>query len=287
MPIFPAGVLFKRSPHKDIYDFGDKLLIVANDAILNPDTLKIEIIEGKGEAATELSAFWFRQLADLCPNHHVAADVDAFLAANTSNTDHFAKRSTLVTKMIPLPVKCWVQGYLTGTVWEEYRQTGAVAGIQLPKGMSETERFPAPVFIPLFKKSSCAGDFNDLKEFCGQHLSKKIRNLALDLYFKAWKIAQRQNILLVSCVFRFGLHEDKIHLIGECITPDSCLFAAPGGGKNGFTLTKAGANLLFPALTGANQTGQECSRREKKTTAENLKILFSMLTQGGQLSKGI
>ncbi len=241
----PGLTLVKRSLHKDIYDFGETLLIVANDHVLNHDTFNVENVPGKGQVATKQSVYWFNKLSDLCPNHYLTTDIADFPKPCQVHADLLLGKSMLVKKMVPLPVKCMVRGYLTGTSWLEYRQTGAIAGIPLPKGMVESQRLPAPIFIPIIETSTFEPGTKGLQECCGKVLTERLRSKALKLYYRAWKLARSRDVLLVATVFRFGLHEDQIHLIGECVSPDSSLFSSLEGGKTGSSPSRSGQDLLF------------------------------------------
>lgn len=268
IPTLKGVSLLKRCRHKDIYDFGDQLLVVANDNILNPYSNKMEHVSGKGMMATRLSSFWFQKLSGICPNHYITDDIGNFLEGYSIDSTKLAGRSVVVRKMLPLPITCKVQGYLTGPAWEEYSQTGTIAGVKLPSGLSESKRLPSPVFFPIFKESTLADSgIDELKNFCGKHLSNQIRDIALNLYFNAWKIASQQKVLLTATVFRFGLYREEIHLIGECITPDSSVFTKPASLQNKYSLSKAGENILFPAPKDSD-------------TGENLKTLSTSLTKG-------
>ncbi len=233
----PGLTLVKQSLHKNIYDFGEMLLIVANDHVLNRDTFDVENVPGKGQIATKQSVYWFNKLSDVCPNHYITTDITDFPEPCQAYADRLLGRSMLVKKMVPLPVKCMVRGYLTGTGWLEYRETGAIAGNPLPEGLVESQRLPAPIFIPIIETSTFEPGSKGLQECCGKVLTKRLRSLALKLYFRAWKLARSRGVLIVATVFRFGLHENQIHLIGECITPDSSLFSSLAVGKTGAPLT--------------------------------------------------
>lgn len=168
-----------------------------------------------------------------------------FPEPSQKNIEYLQGRSMLVRKMTPLPVKCMVRGYLTGTGWLEYRETGAIAENPLPEGMVESQRLPAPIFIPIIESTLAADDSMELQEYCGKFLSETLQAVALNLYFKAWKLARSRDVLLVATVYRFGLYEDRIHLIGECITPDSSQFSRLGSDRVAAPLYGSGYELLF------------------------------------------
>ena len=127
----------------------------------------------------------------------------------------------LVKKATPLPVKCLVRGYLTGAGWQEYQTTGAMAGVRLPSGMLESQRLPVPLFFPVIEGGA---GFASLEALYGKVVAEKLRSAALNLYFKAWKIARYRGLLIAESSFEFGLHEGSVLLIDECITPDTSRF---------------------------------------------------------------
>jgi phosphoribosylaminoimidazole-succinocarboxamide synthase len=274
----PGLTLVKRSLHKDIYDFGETLLIVANDLVLNPDTYTVENVPRKGQAVTKQSVHWFEKLSELSPSHYISTDIADFPEPCLAHVKHLQGRSMLVKKMTSLPVKCMVQGYLTGTSWLEYRETGAIAGIPLPKGLVESQRLPAPIFIPIPESSSDGDDRKELREHCGKFLSWTLRDLALKLYFSAWKLARNRDVLLVATVFRFGLYENKIHLIGECITPDSSRFSSLVVGKAGDYLPRSGQDMLFNHRNSGSDTRLDSNIQ--KRTADKFQNLYLKLVNG-------
>ncbi len=268
----PGLTLVKRSLHKDIYDFGETLLIVANDHVLNHDTYNIEKVPGKGQVATKQSVHWFNKLSDICPNHYMTTDIADFPEPCQAHANRLFGKSMLVKKMVPLPVKCLVRGYLTGTGWLEYRETGAIAGIPLPKGMVESQRLPAPIFIPIETGSK------ELQKYGDKFLAERLRSLSLKLYFRAWKLARSRDVLLVATVFRFGLHENQIHLIGECITPDSSLFSALEVGKTGASQFCSGKNLLFNHCN--SMSAAKPASNIQTRMADNFQNLYLKLVKG-------
>ena len=148
---FPDLPLAARGKVRDIYDLGDALLIVTTDRISAFDVIMNEGIPGKGEVLTQISAHWFRLMEDIIPNHLIATDVREFPAVCAKYADILEGRSMLVKKARPLPVECIVRGYLAGSGWKEYRETGAVCGITLPSGLSESSRLDEPIFTPSTK----------------------------------------------------------------------------------------------------------------------------------------
>ena len=145
---FPGLSLFKRGQDKDLYDFGEMLLVVSTDRMADSHVLVEGTSPGKGQMATQLSTYWFQRLQDVFPNHFVSADVNDFPEGCHAYSEQLAGRSMLVKKSLPLPLRCVVHGYLTGEVWQEYQNTGGLGGIKLPLGLVESQRLPAPIFMP-------------------------------------------------------------------------------------------------------------------------------------------
>jgi phosphoribosylaminoimidazole-succinocarboxamide synthase len=231
---FPGLTLFKRGQDKDIYVFGETLLVVATDRVAGSRVIIEGTIPGKGQAINQMSVYWFQRLGDVFPNHFISADVNDFPAACQAHAEQLAGRSMLVKKATPLPVRCVVHGYLTGEVWQEYQETGGMGGIMLPAGMVESQRLPAPLFIPCVEGTPQGIGFAALEELFGRMLAEKLRSAALRIYYQAWKMARYRGILIVESAFEFGIYEGAVLLIDECITPYSSLFWSlntykPGG----------------------------------------------------------
>lgn len=221
---FPGIPLFKRGQDKDLYDFVEMLLVVSTDRMAGSHVIIKGTIPGKGQMVNQLSTYWFQRLQDVFPNHFVSADVNDFPAVCHTHAEQLAGRSMLVKKSLPLPVRCVVHGYLTGEVWEEYQNTGGMGGIKLPLGMVESQRLPAPLFLPYIKGESQCIDFSTLSELYGQTLAEKVRSAALKIFYRAWKMARSRGVLIVESTFEFGRYKGDLLLIDECITPSSSLF---------------------------------------------------------------
>jgi len=245
---FPGLTLFKRGQDKDLYDFGETLLVVATDRVAGSRVIIEGTTPGKGQAINRMSAYWFQRLAEVFPNHFISADVDDYPAPCQAHAAELSGRSMLVKKAIPLPVQCVVRGYLTGEGWQEYRETGSMAGIRLPAGMLESQRLPAPLFIPCVKGAPQGMGFAALEELCGRMLAEKLRSAALKIYFQAWKMARYRGILIVESTFEFGIHEGAVLLIDECITPYSSLFWSMDTYKPGGPLPALGEAFLLASF---------------------------------------
>jgi phosphoribosylaminoimidazole-succinocarboxamide synthase len=225
---------------RDIYDLGDQLLLVATDRISAFDVVMAEPIPDKGRILTRLSAFWFRHLKDLTPNHVISLDVDDFPPACRPFKDLLAGRTMLVRKCKPLPVECIVRGYLSGSGWAEYRETGAIGGLALPPGLIESQKLPEPVFTPSTKAELGTHDenisFAAMANQIEAELAAKVRDLSLALYRRALTWAEPRGIIIADTKFEFGLAngpDGKLLLIDEVLTPDSSRFWPQEGYKPG------------------------------------------------------
>lgn len=244
----PGLTLYKRGQDKDLYDFGETLLVVATDRMAGSRVIIEGTISGKGQVVNQMSAYWFQRLREVFPNHFISANVNDFPAPCEAHAEQLAGRSMLVKKATPLPVRCVVRGYLTGEGWQEYQQTGGLAGIPLPAGMVESQRLPAPFFIPYVQGKSQSIGFAALAELCGELLAEKVRSAALNIFYRAWKMARKRGVLIVESTFEFGLHEGKVLLIDECITPYSSLFWSLETYKSGVPLPPLGEASLLALL---------------------------------------
>ena len=231
---------------RDIYDLGDQLLLVATDRISAFDVVMAEPIPDKGRILTRLSAFWFRHLADLTPNHLVSLTVEEFPPACRPFQDLLAGRTMLVRKCKPLPVECIVRGYLSGSGWAEYRQKGAIGGLALPPGLIESQKLPEPIFTPSTKAELGTHDeniaFAAMASRIGAELAARVRDLSLALYRRALTWAEPRGIIIADTKFEFGLADgtdEKLLLIDEVLTPDSSRFwpredYQPGGPQKSY-----------------------------------------------------
>jgi phosphoribosylaminoimidazole-succinocarboxamide synthase len=228
---------------RDIYDLGDKLLLVATDRISAFDVVMTEPLPDKGRILTQLSAFWFRHLADLTPNHLVSLEVEEFPPACRPFRELLAGRTMLVRKCQPLPVECIIRGYLSGSGWAEYRQAGAIGGLGLPAGLMESQKLPEPVFTPSTKAELGTHDenisFAAMADRIGAELAAQVRDLSLALYRRALAWAEPRGIIIADTKFEFGLAEGQLLLIDEILTPDSSRFwpqedYRPGGPQKSY-----------------------------------------------------
>jgi phosphoribosylaminoimidazole-succinocarboxamide synthase len=218
----------RRGKVRDIYELEDALLIVATDRVSAFDVVLPDGIPHKGRVLTQVSRFWFKYLSHIVPNHLVSVDVQDFPAPFRSYRDMLEGRSMLVKKAQPLPVECIVRGYLAGSGWQEYRASGTVCGIQLPKGLRESERLPEPIFTPSTKAEAGAHDenipFSEVERLVGALLAAQVRDLSLALYRAAHTFAETKGFFLADTKFEFGMRDGQVLLIDEAFTPDSSRF---------------------------------------------------------------
>ncbi len=242
----PTLKLHKRGKVRDIYDLGDRLLIIATDRISAFDVILPTGIPDKGRVLTVLSRFWFDRTRDLVPNHLITTEVEEFPEGCRPHREILAGRSMLVRKADPLPLECIVRGYLSGSGWQEYRRQGSVCGIPLPPGLVESARLPEPLFTPSTKAEGGAHDENipyeRAVELVGSPvLAARVRDVSLALYRRAQAIAEAAGIIVADTKVEFGLDGETRHLIliDEVLTPDSSRFwpmdqYAPGGPQPSF-----------------------------------------------------
>jgi phosphoribosylaminoimidazole-succinocarboxamide synthase len=221
-----AGVTpVARGKVRDIYDLGDRLLIVATDRLSAFDVVMATPIPDKGRVLTQLSLFWFHLLQDIIPNHVLNAT--EFPAPFDRFSDDLAGRTMLVRKTKPLPVECVARGYLSGSGWKEYRETGRVCGIDLPAGLKESDKLPEPIFTPATKATSGHDEnisFERMAGILGRGLAEQIRDVTLTIYRRAAAYAEPRGILLADTKFEFGQLHGELMWIDEALTPDSSRF---------------------------------------------------------------
>jgi len=244
-----AGLaLVRRGKVRDVYAVDDDhLLIVATDRISAFDFVLGSGIPDKGKVLTQLSAFWFDKVADLVPHHLVSADVARFPAVLAPHADVLRGRAMLVARTTPFPIECVARGYLSGSGWKDYVATGRVCGVELPRGLRESDRLPEPIFTPATKAES--GHDENISEaqaasIVGADTLARLKALTLAIYRRGVEHAASRGILLADTKFEFGTRRgadgrDEILLIDEVMTPDSSRFwpadgYAPGGPQPSF-----------------------------------------------------
>jgi len=218
---------FKRGKVRDIYDLGDKLLIVSTDRISCFDVVLPTVIPEKGRVLTALSDFWFNFTKDIVANHLVTVKIDELPEELLKYKEILNGRSMLVKKAKPIPVECVVRGYLSGSGWKEYQRSQSICGIKLPKGLRESDRLPQPIFTPETKEEA-GHDVNVTQEYIedaiGKDITGKLKDISLQIYKKASQYAQDRGIIIADTKFEFGLDNEKVILIDEVLTPDSSRF---------------------------------------------------------------
>ncbi|NGO38599.1 phosphoribosylaminoimidazolesuccinocarboxamide synthase [Limisphaera ngatamarikiensis] len=212
---------------REIFDLGDQLLMVATDRISAFDVVLPNGIPRKGEVLTRISCFWFRRFESLVPNHLLAGPDDPLPARLQPYGELLRGRSMLARKAQPLPIECIVRGYLAGSAWKEYRQSGTVAGLRLPAGLRESDELPEPIFTPSTKAQEGHDQNISFDEACrilGEGLARQVRDLSLRIYTEARAYARQRGILIADTKFEFGLAAGTLMLIDEVLTPDSSRF---------------------------------------------------------------
>lgn len=231
--------LFNRGKVRDIYDLGDRLLLVASDRISAFDVILPTLIPDKGKILTELSVYWFDVIKDILPHHLITTDVDQFPAACQPHKAKLEGRSMLVKKCTPAPVECIVRGYLAGSGWKDYQQNGSVCGIPLPRGLVEASRLDEPIFTPSTKAPVGAHDVNitldEMVTKVGRTRAEKMRDATVAIYGRARELAEKKGIIIADTKFEFGFEGNDVILIDEVLTPDSSRFWPMDGYKPGKT----------------------------------------------------
>ena len=231
--------LFNRGKVRDIYDLGDRLLLVATDRISAFDVILPTDIPDKGKILTALSVYWFGVMKDIVPHHLISTNVEEFPVACHPHKAKLEGRTMLVKKSNPAPVECIVRGYLVGSGWKEYQKTGAVSGIPLPKGLMEASRLEEPIFTPSTKAPVGEHDinitFDQMGEKVGRKKAEKMRAATIAIYSRAREMAGKKGIIIADTKLEFGMERDDIILIDEVLTPDSSRFWPADGYQPGKT----------------------------------------------------
>jgi phosphoribosylaminoimidazole-succinocarboxamide synthase len=219
--------LLKRGKVRDVYDLDDKLLIVATDRISAFDVILPNGIPGKGEVLTQISLFWFEKTKDIIQNHIISGLMDDYPSSLKKFDSLLDKRSMLVKKTDPILIECIVRGYISGSGWVEYNQTGKICGIELPKNLKESQKLEEPIFTPSTKAESGHDQnitFEQMCEMIGDNLASEIKKTSLAIYNKASQYALEKGIIIADTKMEFGIYNGKLMLIDELLTPDSSRF---------------------------------------------------------------
>jgi phosphoribosylaminoimidazole-succinocarboxamide synthase len=224
---FPELTLHARGKVRDLYSLNGQLLFVATDRISAFDYVLATGIPEKGRVLTQLSLFWFDFLKDVVKNHLVTANVDQYPAPLKKYADDLRGRSMLVTKAQMIDIECVARGYLSGSGWKEYQQTGAVCGIKLPAGLKESDKLPEPIFTPATKALTGHDENISIEEMAkrtGKEMAEKLRDLTLKIYKTAADYAAGRGIIIADTKFEFGQTSQGLILADEVLTPDSSRF---------------------------------------------------------------
>ena len=244
--LLPDITVHGRGKVRDMYDVGNYLLMVTTDRISAFDVVLGSVIPDKGKVLTQLSAFWFNQTGHIVPNHVVSTTPEEYPELLRPHAELLRGRSMLVQKTDPVLVECVARGYLSGSGWKEYQQTGAVCGIKLPTGLKESDQLPSPIFTPATKAES-GHDINiseaEAGKLIGKDLISKLRDITMSLYAFGAAHAETCGIIVADTKFEFGLVNNggrsEVILIDEVLTPDSSRFwpksdYRPGGPQPSF-----------------------------------------------------
>jgi len=238
----PGVPLWRRGKVRDVYDLGDKLLVVATDRLSAFDVVLPTGIPGKGILLTQMSLFWFDLLKDVVPHHVLSADVAQYPAELGPFADQLAGRSMLVVKTDVLPVECVVRGYITGSGFKDYKRTGSVCGIALPEGLRDSDRLEPAIFTPATKAETGHDEnisYDTMLETVGHERAAEARRVSLELYARARAHAEARGVILADTKFEFGVRDGRLIWIDEALTPDSSRFwprdqYEPGHGQPSF-----------------------------------------------------
>lgn len=224
---FKGLKLFRRGKVRDVYDLEDKLLIVSTDRISCFDVVLPCGIPYKGKVLTGISTFWFDFIKAIIPHHLITADVDKYPAELKKYRADLDGRSMLVLKTKPLPVECVVRGYLSGSGWKEYKETQSVCGISLPKGLRQSDKLPEAIFTPT-TKADVGHDQNVTQKFVadllGSDIAEYLKKISIEIYKRASGYALGKGIIIADTKFEFGMHNKRVIIIDEALTPDSSRF---------------------------------------------------------------
>ncbi|MEO6964495.1 MAG: phosphoribosylaminoimidazolesuccinocarboxamide synthase [Acidobacteriaceae bacterium] len=239
----PDLKLHARGKVRDIYAVDDQLLLIATDRISAFDHILASGIPDKGKLLTQISLFWFDLLKDLVPNHLITADINLYPPSLQPYREILHLRSMLVQRVEIYPIECVVRGYLAGSAWKDYQETGRVCGVVLPKGMVESERLPEPLFSPATKAPMGEHDMNISMEEMGRRIghtnAELLRDLSLMIYDRASRHVDKQELILADTKFEFGNTAQGVMLADEVLTPDSSRYwpkksYSPGGPQISF-----------------------------------------------------
>ncbi len=226
---FPGLKLINRGKVRDLYDLGDTLLLVTTDRLSAYDVVMSQGIPFKGKVLNKISEFWFDKTRDIIKNHVISTIVYDFPSSCKPYWKDMENRTLMAKKTKPLPVECVVRGYLSGSGWAEYQETGMVCGTKLPKGLLESSKLEEPIFTPATKEEQGKHDenitFDRMANIIGRELAEKVRDVSLKVYQRGVEIAEPKGIIIADTKMEFGTDENgELILIDELLTPDSSRF---------------------------------------------------------------
>lgn len=220
--------LFSRGKVRDVYDLGRELLIISTDRLSAFDVILPDPIPLKGKVLNSLSSFWMNKTRHIVPNHLISSDVATFPPELQAHAEVLRGRSMLVKKTSTFPVECVVRGYIIGSGWKDYRQTGGICGINLPAGLKQAEKLPEPIFTPSTKAEIGLHDenisFSKVVDIVGSDTAAWLRDKTIELYMFGARYAEERGIIIADTKFEFGILENERMLIDEAMTPDSSRF---------------------------------------------------------------
>ena len=225
---FPELKLVKKGKVRDIYDVGKYYLIVSTDRLSAFDVIMSQGIPFKGKVLTKISEFWFNHMQEIIPNHLISTNVSEFPDKCRIYSEDLEGRSMLVKKAEVVPIECIIRGYISGSGWNDYKNTGAISGIKLPAGLMESEELKEPIFTPSTKAEIGLHDenisFEEAEKITDRETLDKIKEASLEIYKKARHYAAGRGIIIADTKMEFGLYKNDIIIIDELLTPDSSRF---------------------------------------------------------------
>jgi phosphoribosylaminoimidazole-succinocarboxamide synthase len=225
---FPNLKFFKRGKVRDVYIVGDYYLIVSTDRLSAFDVIMAQGIPYKGKVLTKISEFWFDFTKHIIPDHLVSTNVDDFPAECQQYKNILRGRSMLVKKAIVVPIECIVRGYISGSGWNDYKQTESISGIKLRKGLVDSEKLDEPIFTPSTKAEIGLHDenisFEQAEKIVGIDTIEKLKRSSLQIYNEASSFALSKGIIIADTKMEFGFHENNLILVDEVLTPDTSRF---------------------------------------------------------------
>lgn len=278
--------LVRQGKVRDIFNTGESLLMVTTDRLSAFDVVLPDIIPDKGKVLNQISVFWFKMMENIVQNHIITTNTADYPEEFKKYSNALEKRSMLVKKAEPLPVECIVRGYITGSGWSSYQDEGHVCGIQLPKGLKESDKLATPLFTPSSKAEIGDHDINisfeEAVKLIGKDNAEKLKTLSLDIYNKGAKYALSKGIIIADTKFEFGLLDGEIILIDEILTPDSSRFwplddYESGRSQNSFDKQFV-RDWLVDSGWDKKHPGPKLPREVIDRTSNTYKEIFTLLT---------